>query len=230
MCTNSPHWCNARIREWQNGIMTTIGCQWHHRSNGYCVEDRIINQFSVFALHCIYRNWLANLDNRNKVIGYDVTCVAPQIVRNIIRTPDNKVHEAYMGPTWGRQDPGGPKVGPMNLALRDCCWGVLTTLIPYHVMLIGTKTYMSHRCLCVESTSNTRLIWALVLIHSGSVVAIATEHHTRAMEIIQFGIKQIMHIFWPSKNGYEYSIPSLLLDSLLICFDNNATAIDLLKV
>ena len=25
---------------------------------------------------------------------------------------------AYMGPTWGRQDPGGPHVGPMNLAIR----------------------------------------------------------------------------------------------------------------
>ena len=25
-----------------------------------------------------------------------------------------------MGPTWGRQDPGGPHVGPMNLAIRVC--------------------------------------------------------------------------------------------------------------
>ena len=32
--------------------------------------------------------------------------------------PDSKVHEGYMGPTWGRQDPGGPHVGPMNLAIR----------------------------------------------------------------------------------------------------------------
>ena len=27
--------------------------------------------------------------------------------------PDNKVHGANMGPIWGRQDPGGPHVGPM---------------------------------------------------------------------------------------------------------------------
>ena len=33
--------------------------------------------------------------------------------------PDSKVHVAHMGPTWGRQDPGGPHVGPMNLAIRD---------------------------------------------------------------------------------------------------------------
>ena len=30
--------------------------------------------------------------------------------------PGSKVHKANMGPTWGRQDPGGPHVGHMNLA------------------------------------------------------------------------------------------------------------------
>ena len=29
----------------------------------------------------------------------------------------SKVHGANMGPTWGRQDPGGPHVDPMNLAI-----------------------------------------------------------------------------------------------------------------
>ena len=33
--------------------------------------------------------------------------------------PDSKVHGAKMGPTWGRQDPGGPRVGHMNLAIWD---------------------------------------------------------------------------------------------------------------
>ena len=37
---------------------------------------------------------------------------------NQLSIPDNKVHGAYMGPTWGRQDPGGPHDGPMNLAIR----------------------------------------------------------------------------------------------------------------
>ena len=36
------------------------------------------------------------------------------------RVPDSKVHGANMGPIWGRQDPGGPHVGPVNLAI----WGV----------------------------------------------------------------------------------------------------------
>ena len=31
--------------------------------------------------------------------------------------PDSKVHGANMGPTWGRQDPGGPHVDHMNFAI-----------------------------------------------------------------------------------------------------------------
>ena len=33
------------------------------------------------------------------------------------RLPDSKVPGANMGPIWGRQDPGGPHVGPMNFAI-----------------------------------------------------------------------------------------------------------------
>ena len=28
---------------------------------------------------------------------------------------DSKVHGVNMGTIWGRQDPGGPHIGPMNL-------------------------------------------------------------------------------------------------------------------
>ena len=34
--------------------------------------------------------------------------------------PDTKAYGANMGPTWGRQDPGKPHVGPMNLAISVC--------------------------------------------------------------------------------------------------------------
>ena len=43
--------------------------------------------------------------------------------------PDSKVHGANMGPIWGRQDPGGPHVGPMNLAI----W--VAALIDGHIAL-----------------------------------------------------------------------------------------------
>ena len=34
-----------------------------------------------------------------------------------LNSPDSKIHGANMGPIWGRQDPGGPHVGPMNFAI-----------------------------------------------------------------------------------------------------------------
>ena len=46
--------------------------------------------------------------------------VSPRLSRLTIPAnsyPDRKVHEANMGPIWGRQDPGGPHVGPMNFAI-----------------------------------------------------------------------------------------------------------------
>ena len=33
--------------------------------------------------------------------------------------PESKVQGANMGPIWGRQDPGGPHVGPMKFAIWD---------------------------------------------------------------------------------------------------------------
>ena len=35
--------------------------------------------------------------------------------------PDIKVPEATMGPIWDRQDPAGPHIGPMNLAIWAVC-------------------------------------------------------------------------------------------------------------
>ena len=32
--------------------------------------------------------------------------------------PDSRIHGANMGPTWVLSAPGGPHVGPMNLAIR----------------------------------------------------------------------------------------------------------------
>ena len=43
---------------------------------------------------------------------------------------DSKAHGANMGPIWGRQDPGGPHVCPMNFAI----WGVYP--IKYHSLVV----------------------------------------------------------------------------------------------
>ena len=47
----------------------------------------------------------------------------------ILPVPDSKVHGANMGPIWGRQDPGGPHVGPMNFAIWDFMQGHFTAII-----------------------------------------------------------------------------------------------------
>ena len=48
------------------------------------------------------------------------------VVSNI---PDSKVHGANMGPIWGRQDPGGHHVGPMNFAIWDMLYDTTATQI-----------------------------------------------------------------------------------------------------
>ena len=59
------------------------------------------------------RNWLENIIKyKMGVADADLG----QVQVNI--PPDSKVHGVNMGSTWGRQAPGGPHVGPMNLAIR----------------------------------------------------------------------------------------------------------------
>ena len=43
------------------------------------------------------------------------------------KLPDSKVRGAKMGPIWGRQDPGGPHVGPMNFAIWVATNALVTT-------------------------------------------------------------------------------------------------------
>ena len=47
-------------------------------------------------------------------------CLKSPQVDSLFNCHDSKVHGARMGPTWGRQDPGGPHVGHVNLAIWVC--------------------------------------------------------------------------------------------------------------
>ena len=59
-------------------------------------------------------------------------------------SPDNKVYGANMGSIWGRQDPGGPHVGPMKLTI----WVVLHELyIPVAgIYILMLEKYLGARC------------------------------------------------------------------------------------
>ena len=75
----------------------------------------------MFSLICAWTETGANngdaADFRRYRVYFDVIVMQEGY-------PDRKVHGACMGPTWGRQDPGGPHVGPMNLAIRVLLYGI----------------------------------------------------------------------------------------------------------
>ena len=56
-----------------------------------------------------------------KTILFTVLCHYDGVVATLYHS-DIKIHEANMGPIWGRQDPGGPHVGPMNFAIWVEMW------------------------------------------------------------------------------------------------------------
>ena len=58
--------------------------------------------------------------------------------------PDSKIHGANMGPIWGRQDPGGPHVGPMNFTL----WvSVRNPLVSFSFIMISPSGEQPERLL-----------------------------------------------------------------------------------
>ena len=63
-------------------------------------------------------DWLAlKQANSTKLMGWVLLTFAYYHIN-----PDSKVHGANMGPTWVLLSPGGPHVGPMNLAIwEDIC-------------------------------------------------------------------------------------------------------------
>ena len=65
----------------------------------------------------------------------------------IIHNPDSKVHGANMGPIWGRQDPGGPHVGPMNFAIWECFHMIIIEITLFHKITIALGLYFDV-CIC----------------------------------------------------------------------------------
>ena len=66
--------------------------------------------------------------------------------------PGSKLRGANMGPIWGRQNPGGPHVGPMNLAIwlkmhqgtqqpyHFLTWRILTSCVTLRFNLLKSGT------------------------------------------------------------------------------------------
>ena len=91
--------------------------------------------------------------------------------RSCCKCPDSKVHGADMGPIWGRQDPGGPHVGPMNLAIwvvnslwpSDAIWHRsiwINTGLGMDPCLITPSHYLNQLWIVTQRCSHQRnFIW-----------------------------------------------------------------------
>ena len=89
---------------------------------GYLVQTSIFNFTAYGSLDL---RWAGNLYFSNVYFGFDIYISNDQGnapgARHRQEYPENKVDGANMGPTWGRQDPGGPHAGPMTFAISDIC-------------------------------------------------------------------------------------------------------------
>ena len=65
-----------------------------------------------------------------------------EIGEHEVSTRDSKVHGANMGPNWGRPDPGGPRVGPMNLAN----WDVIGHVTQHSSWIVDLDFSILSRC------------------------------------------------------------------------------------
>ena len=63
------------------------------------------------------KKWVPQCDRQDMSLHYE-SSLSTHVVggRNTARLP---LIARYMGPIWGRQDPGGSRVGPLNLAIWD---------------------------------------------------------------------------------------------------------------
>ena len=102
------------------------------------------SSFHINVHQCIWGFYIHGLIQ----ILITATCRVWQSLKQT--TPSSKVRWANMGPIWGRQDPGGPHVGPMNFAIWDGDNDIrLTSYKQKHklyILIIGhTVCFLSYR-------------------------------------------------------------------------------------
>ena len=102
--------------------------------------------------------------------------------------PDRKVQEVNMWPIWGRQEPGGPHVGPMNFAIWD---KTLTNSLDqirnqkplFHIYACPMKTSL---CFGRDEKYDTILLCILyLLVHFMEVMA-TCENHSVVLDRISY--------------------------------------------
>ena len=82
-------------------------------------------------------------------------------MRETYGVPDSKVHGTNMGPIWGRQDPGGPHVGPVNFAI----WGAFFNITPDVYFASAIVVPYTKSCYVGPCYNSTRLYYMLALVY-----------------------------------------------------------------
>ena len=70
----------------------------------------------------VWRVWYKYIHNESAVVRIQVSsifCYGGCMSTLGVQNPDSKIYGAITGPIWGRHDPGGPRVGPINFATLE---------------------------------------------------------------------------------------------------------------
>ena len=96
----------------------------------------------ISSLHYMSIDFLTMpiIGSKARIIGRPVTQNSSSV--SACNSPDSKVHEANMAPTWVLSAPDGPHVGPMNLAMRE---GIASQKWLCHSYLIVTFIQRTHK-------------------------------------------------------------------------------------
>ena len=144
-----------------------------------------------YVFGVLHLRWLSHLPGASELICHMLTgftiawCL-----------PDSKAHGANMGPTWGRQAPGGPHVGPMNLAIwvfkkynsRHRWDELLKTLKQYHKLPVICIPCVKPYCFLDTSFRlTTKLIYSF---HSWPYGQFTSDHWI-AFSKSQYDVKSV---------------------------------------
>ena len=119
---------NSELRKKWSPILQTEWlpfCRWHFRMHFAEWEVLCIDSEFLISLKYVSEGLMNNKYSlvRLKAWGWASDKPLLQLVIAMCyhchMIPHRKAHGANMGPTWGRHDPDGPHVGPMNFAIWD---------------------------------------------------------------------------------------------------------------
>ena len=99
------------------GLSVAFEKQWKFPTHN--ALQRTHNSMHLISSHYIWISHQIKTCSSPRAIQWSspTDILRPGLHKMAINFPDSKVHGANMGPIWGRQDLGGPQVGPMNFAI-----------------------------------------------------------------------------------------------------------------